>query len=93
MIGFRASPSEAITSYRAAAATEFEILERRDNVMVLRSQGHSLCQIGEKLGVSPETVKADLKFLLAEWQRKAAPHRAVWMAEMIADLYPRNVQG
>ena len=67
-------------------ADEVDVLERRDKVVTLRSQGFSYRDIASACGVSIETVSADLKIARAGWLAKIARKKAAWMAEVLSDI-------
>jgi len=67
-------------------ADEVDVLQRRERVVRLRSQGSSYREIADACGVSVETVSADLKIARAQWLAKIARNKAAWMAEVLTDI-------
>jgi hypothetical protein len=65
---------------------DVEILERRARIISLRSQRYSMPQIAAACGISVSQVQQDLRYIRAEWQRKVARNRAVWMADVLQDI-------
>ena len=65
---------------------DIQTLERRETVIRLRAQRMSLPQIARQIGCSPSIVQQDLRYIRAEWQRKVARNRSIWLADILAEI-------